>query len=55
MSNHLGKRERMAGKRKKRIYWTAWSGPNGSGSLTLKIGKRKRMKLDLKKAKGLPF
>lgn len=55
MGKHLGKRERAAGKRKKRSHWFAWSGPNGSGELTLKLGTRKWNKINLQKLTGLPF
>jgi hypothetical protein len=55
MSKHLGKRERAARKRKKRSHWFGWSNANGSGQLTLKLGKRKWKKINLKKLTGLPF
>jgi len=55
MSSHLSKRERAAGKRKKRSYYFAWSNVNGSGSLTLKLGTRKWNKVNLKKITNAPF
>jgi hypothetical protein len=55
MGKHLGKRERAAGKRKKRSHWFGLSNANGSGSLTLKLGKRKWGKINLHKVSGLPF
>lgn len=57
MSNHLGKRERRAGKRHKRCNTSiAWQHPEkGSGSLTLKLGERKRKKVNLWKIAGIPF
>ena len=58
MSKHLGKRERRAGKRhKRRNLSVGWSNANGSGSLTLKLGKRKREKIAsaLLRLTGFPF
>ncbi len=56
MSNHLGKRERRARKRhKRRTQSHAWSGGGKSGSLTLKLGKRKLAKINWSKASGCPF
>lgn len=55
MSKHLGKRERAAGKRKKRSHYYWWSNSNGSGSLTLKLGKRKWAKINLSKVSDAPF
>jgi len=56
MGKHLGKRERLAGKRKKiRNRWFGWSNINGSGSLTLKLGNRKWNKINLQKISNAPF
>lgn len=56
MSNHLGKRERAAGKRhKSRSHSVAYSNANGSGSLTLKLGSRKWKKINLQKLFNVPF
>jgi hypothetical protein len=55
MSKHLGKRERAAGKRKKRSQYIGWSNVSGSGSLTLKLGTRKWAKVNLQKITGSPF
>ena len=55
MGKHLGKRERAARKRKKRSHYFGWSNANGSGSLTLKLGKRKLAKINWSKASGCPF
>lgn len=56
MSQHLGKRERAAGKRhKRRTEYYAWQRADQSGSLTLKLGSRKRKKINYKKLTGLPF
>jgi hypothetical protein len=55
MGKHLSKRERAAGKRKKRSHYYGWSNSNGSGSLTLKLGKRKWSKVNLSKISNAPF
>jgi len=55
MKKHPGKRERAAGKRKKRSHWYGWSNANGSGSVTLKLGSRKWKKINLKKISDFPF
>lgn len=56
MSNHFGKRERRARKRqKRRTLHYAWQSGGESGSLTLKLGERKRAKINWRKAANLPF
>lgn len=56
MGKHLGKREREARKRnKRRTEYFAWQHAGQSGSLTLKLGTRKRKKVNLQKLSGLPF